>query len=140
MAVEMKSQEAITRSKDVYYRGKNVEELKKLDVREVAKYLDSRCRRSVLRHFDIIEKFVKRCETSQATKKKIRTHLRDIIVVPEMVGMSIQVYNGKTFNQIDIIGEMLGHKLGEFSLSRAKISHGKAGVGATKGSKNKAKK
>jgi small subunit ribosomal protein S19 len=135
MVVEIKSQEAITRSKDVYYRGKNVEELKKLDVREVAKYLDSRCRRSVLRHFDVIEKFVKRCETSVASKKKIKTHLRDIIVVPRLVGMTISIYNGKLFNDITVTAEMIGHRLGEFSPTRSKVQHGEAGIGATKGSK-----
>lgn len=135
MAVEMKSQEAIVRSKDVYYRGQNVEDLKKLDVREVAKYLDARCRRSVLRHFDVIEKFVKRCETSASNKKKIKTHLRDIIIVPRLVGMVISIYNGKAYNDITVSAEMIGHRLGEFSPTRSKVQHGEAGIGATKGSK-----
>ena len=125
----------IMKSKDVYYRGVNVEDLKKLDVREVAKYLPSRSRRTVLRHFDQIENFVRRCETTLASKKKIRTHLRDIVIVPKMVGMNIQVYNGKTFNDVAIVAEMIGHRLGEFSMSRQKVNHGSAGMGATKGSK-----
>ena len=57
-----------------------------------------------------------------------------------MVGMKIATHNGKTFVPIEIVGEMIGHRLGEFSLTRGKINHGKAGVGATKGSKAKAKK
>lgn len=125
----------IMKSKDVYYRGINVEDLKKLDVREVAKYLPARSRRTVLRHFDQIENFVKRCETTLSSKKKIKTHLRDIVIVPKMVGMNIQVYNGKTFNDVAIVAEMIGHRLGEFSLSRQKVNHGSAGLGATKGSK-----
>lgn len=127
--------EAIMKSKDVFYRGKNLEELKKLDVREVAKYLPSRSRRSVLRKFDVVEKFIKRCESSQAQKKKIRTHLRDIVVMPRLVGMTIGIYNGKTFNDIIITHEMIGHRLGEFSLTRKKVQHGAAGIGSTKGSK-----
>ena len=125
----------ILKSKDVYYRGVNVEDLKKLDVREVAKYLPSRSRRTVLRHFDQIENFVKRCEATLSAKKKIRTHLRDIVIVPKMVGMNVQVYNGKTFNDVAIVAEMIGHRLGEFSMSRVKVNHGSAGIGATKGSK-----
>lgn len=127
--------EAILRSKDVFYRGKNLEELKKLDVREVAKFLPSRSKRSVLRKFDQVEKFVKRCELSVSQKKKIRTHLRDMVIVPRLVGASIGIYNGKTFNDVHITHEMIGHRLGEFSLTRQKVQHGTAGIGSTKGSK-----
>lgn len=126
--------EVIVRSKELFYRGKNLEELKKLDVREFAKYLPSRSRRSVLRNFQAIENFVKRCEATASTKKKIRTHLRDIVVVPKLVGFSISVYNGRTYNEITITHNMLGHRLGEFSLTRGKVAHGKPGLGATKSS------
>lgn len=129
------SEEVIVKSKDVYYRGINLEELKALDVREVAKYLPARSRRSILRHFDIVEKFVKRCEAIVASKKKIRTHLRDIVIVPRLVGMTIGVYSGKTYNDVNITAEMIGHRLGEFSLTRQKVQHGEAGIGATKGSR-----
>ncbi len=128
------AEEVIIKSKDQFYRGKNVEELKKLDVREFAKYLSSRSRRTVLRNFDSIEKFVTRCEKKLARNKKLKTHNRDMIVVPRLVGMSIQVYNGKTFNEVRISHLMLGHRLGEFALTRNKVNHGKAGIGATKSS------
>lgn len=127
--------EAIMKSKDVFYRGKNIEELKKLDVREVAKYLPSSSRRSVLRKFDQVEKFVKRCEISVSQKKKIRTHLRDMVIVPRLIGMVIGIHSGKTFNDITITADMIGHRLGEFSLTRKKVQHGAAGIGSTKGSK-----
>lgn len=126
--------------KEFTYRGKTLDELKKLDVREFAKYLRSRQRRSVLRQFQKIEEFVSRSKAKENKKKSVRTHQRDIVVVPEMVGMRINVYNGQKFIAVDIVGEMLGHKLGEFALTRARIKHGKAGVGATKGTKFKAKK
>ncbi|MDP3881624.1 MAG: 30S ribosomal protein S19 [Nanoarchaeota archaeon] len=128
------AEEIIVKSKEHIYRGVNVEELRKLDVREFAKYLPSRNRRTVLRNFDSIEKFVKRCEIKMARNKKIKTHDRDMVIVPKMIGMSIQVHNGKTFNDIRILPQMLGHRLGEFSLSRQKVSHGDPGIGATKSS------
>jgi small subunit ribosomal protein S19 len=128
------------RRKEFTYRGKTLDELKKLDVREFAKYLRSRQRRSVLRQFQKIEKFVSRAKAKDNRKGVIRTHQRDLVVVPEMVGMKINVYNGQNFMAVNITGEMLGHKLGEFALTRARIKHGKAGVGATKGTKFKAKK
>lgn len=132
---EQQSETVITRSKEVFYRGINLEELKKLDVREVAKYLPSRSRRSVLRNFQAIENFVKRCETSVSTKKKIRTHLRDIVIVPKLVGLTIAVYSGKEFADVVITHRMVGHRLGEFVLTRKKVAHGTAGIGATKGTK-----
>jgi small subunit ribosomal protein S19 len=126
--------------KEFKYRGKTIEELKEIDTREFAKLLPSKPRRFVLRNFQEIEYFVSRCKTKQSRKKKIRTHKRNIVIVPQLIGMNIQVYNGREFIPIEIVGEMLGHVLGEFSLTRAKIQHSKAGVGATKGSKHKSKK
>jgi small subunit ribosomal protein S19 len=126
--------------KEFTYRGKTLDELKKLDVREFASYLRSRQRRSVLRQFQKIEKFISRAKIKEGKKGVIKTHQRDLVVVPGMVGMKIHVYNGRSFIAVNISGEMLGHKLGEFALTRARIKHGKAGVGATKGTKFKAKK
>jgi small subunit ribosomal protein S19 len=126
--------------KQFVYRGKSIDELKELEVREFAKYLPSRQRRSVLRNFQIIEDFIKRAKEKIEKGKKIRTHQRDIIIVPQMVGMNIQVHNGRNFNPVLIESEMLGHRLGEMSATRSKVAHSKAGIGATKGSKHKAKK
>ncbi|HEB47257.1 MAG TPA: 30S ribosomal protein S19 [Candidatus Pacearchaeota archaeon] len=126
--------------KDFTYRGKTIDELKKLDVREFSKYLKSRRRRNVLRQFQKIEEFVSRGKAKTVKNKPIRTHQRDLVIVPEMVGMNIYVHNGRNFIPVEIIGEMLGHQLGEFSLTRSRVKHGKSGVGATKGTKFKAKK
>ena len=123
------------RKKETLHRGKTIEELKALDVRESAKYLNARSRRSILRKFDVIEKFLKVCEKKLAKNKKIKTHQRDIIITPKMVGLTIGVYNGRTFNNVTITTEMIGHRLGEFSLTRTKVNHGSAGLGATKGSR-----
>lgn len=128
------AEEVIVKSKELFYRGKSIDFLKSLDVRECAKYLPSRSRRSVLRNFQSIEQFIKRCENKISKNKKIKTHLRDIVVVPKLVGMTISVYNGKTFNDANITHNMIGHRLGEFSLTRQKVSHGSPGIGATKSS------
>ena len=125
--------------KEFTYRGKTLDELKALDVREFAKYLKSRSRRGVLRQFQEIENFVNMAREKLSKDKKIKTHKRDIIIVPGMVGMKIQIYDGHAFIPIEITGEMLGHRLGEFAATRKKVSHGEAGIGATKGSKAKAK-
>ncbi len=122
----------ILEKKQFTYRGKTLEELKKLDIREFAKYLTSRERRTVLRNFDIIERFLKKCRKIEG--KPIRTHLRDLIIVPEMVNLTIQIYNGKEFLSIKILPEMLGHRLGEFAITRRTVKHGAPGVGATRSS------
>ncbi len=126
--------------KEFKYRGKTIEELKAMDTREFAKLLPSKPRRFVLRNFQEIEKFVSRCKTKESKKKKIKTHKRDITIVPQLIGMNLQVYNGRDFVALEVVGEMLGHVLGEFAPTRARIQHSKAGVGATKGSKHKSKK
>lgn len=65
----------------------------------------------------------------------VRTHLRNTVVVPEMVGSIIGVYNGKAFNQIEVKPDMVGHYLGEFSISYRPVQHGKPGIGATNSSR-----
>ncbi len=132
MALEIKK-------KEFTYRGMNLEQLKALDVREFAKLVPSRERRTILRNFQEIEDFVNRAKKKQEKNKPIKTHKRDLVIVPELVGMKIGIYNGREFSFVEISGEMLGHRLGEFALTRAKVKHGSAGVGATKGSKAQAK-
>jgi len=126
--------------KQFTYRGKTIEELQKLDVREFAKLVRSRERRNILRNFQKIEDFINRSKIKQQKKKLIKTHHRDLIVTPQMIEMKIYIYNGNKFLPVEITWEMLGHKFGEFSLTRTKVKHTKAGVGATKGSKHKSKK
>lgn len=65
----------------------------------------------------------------------VKTHLRDMIVVPEMIGSVIGIYNGKVFNQVEIRPEMVGHYLGEFSISYKPVKHGRPGIGATHSSR-----
>jgi len=120
--------------KEFSYRGLKLEELKKLDTREFAKYLGADSRRAVLRHFEVIEKFVKKCRKRAEQGKQIRTHSRELVIVPDMVDYTVFVHNGKEFFQVKIIPEMLGHRLGEFAQTRRKVEHGSPGIGATKSS------
>ena len=116
------------------FRGKSMQESKQLDTREFAKYLKSRQRRAVLHQFDIIEKFIAKCYKKQKIGKQIRTHLRGLVVVPKMIDLTINVYTGKAYVQVKIIPEMLGHRLGEFAVTRSKVQHGTPGIGATRSS------
>ncbi len=121
-------------AKEFTYRGKTTEELSNLDVREFSKLLSSRRKRTVLRNYDKIEKFVQRCKKKVQTNKKIKTHNRDMVIVPSLVGMKINVYNGKEYVPVDINWEMIGHLLGEFSITVKKVAHSAPGIGATKSS------
>ncbi len=122
------------KKKEFTYRGKSVEELKQLDVREFAQLLKSNEKRTALRQTEDLQKFILKCKKFSEREKQIKTHARYLVIIPQMIGYNIQVYNGKTYVPIQIIGEMLGHRLGEFSVTRTKVKHGAAGVGATRGS------
>lgn len=67
----------------------------------------------------LIKKLRKAKQEAKANEKPdtVRTHLRDMIVVPEMIGSVIGVYSGKDFNQVEVKPEMVGHYLGEFSIT-----------------------
>lgn len=126
--------------KEFKYRGKMLEELKKMDTREFAKLVRSRERRTILRQFNEIEKFVSKCKNKTEKKKQIKTHTRNLVIVPKMLGYKVGIYNGRNFISIELLPEMLGHRLGEFSVTRQKVAHGAAGIGATKSSLAKASK
>jgi len=129
------AEEKITlKKKEFTYRGKTIEELKQMDIREFAKLLKSNERRTALRQSDEIQKFILKCNKKTQKKRPIKTHSRYLIIVPQMIGLKILVYKGNTFVPLQIIGEMLGHRLGEFAVTRTKVKHGAAGVGATRGS------
>ena len=77
--------------KQFKFRGKLLEELKAMDVREFAGLLKSRRKRTILRQFQKIEEFVNRSKVKLSKNKQIKTHQRDLIVVPQMVGMRIDM-------------------------------------------------
>jgi len=117
------AEELVKKSKDKFFRGKNVEELKSVDTREFAKLVKARARRTLLRNYDVIEAFVRKVEEKSAKGKLTKTHDRTIVIVPRMVGKTIGVHNGKDFLKVVITSDMLGHRLGEFSMTRKVAKH-----------------
>jgi small subunit ribosomal protein S19 len=121
------------------YRGHTLDELQEMDVEEVAELLPARQRRSITRGLSV-EKEKLLDEAREAGEEEtandpIRTHLRDMPVLPEMVGLTFAVYTGQSFERVKVEPEMLGHYLGEFQLTRTSVEHGQAGIGATRSSK-----
>jgi len=124
-----------------HYRGYTLEELKKMNMDQFIQLLPARARRSLKRGLPPRQKkLLERLRRAYRAKKRgkdllTRTHVRDMICFPEMVGLKIGIYNGKSFEIVDIKPEMIGHYFGEFSLTRRRVSHGSPGIGATRSSK-----
>jgi len=123
------------KKKEFSYRGLTLEELQKLSIEELMPLLTARMRRTLKRGLTIKqEKLLKDIEkTTPGTP--IKTHCRDMIILPTFVGHTINVHNGKEFQRVDIQPDMIGHYLGEFALTRQKVVHTGPGVGATRSSK-----
>jgi len=123
------------KKKEFSYRGLTLEELQKLSIEELMPLLTARMRRTLKRGLTIKqEKLLKDIEkTTPGTP--IKTHCRDMIILPNFVGHTINVHNGKEFQRVDIQPDMIGHYLGEFALTRQKVAHTGPGVGATRSSK-----
>ncbi|MFA6889005.1 MAG: 30S ribosomal protein S19 [Candidatus Woesearchaeota archaeon] len=118
--------------KEFKYRGKTLDELKSMSVKEVALLLPSRERRKIKRGFTEAEKSF--LEKLQSKSKKIETHCRDMVILPVMIGRIISIHTGKEFKDVEMTAEMIGHRLGEFALTRSRVSHNAPGIGATKSS------
>ena len=121
------------RKEEFTYRGHNIAELKKMDLKQVSELLPSRQRRKIKREFS--QEHQKMLEDIKAGQTKVKTHLRDMIILPEMVGVTFEIHNGKEWKSFEATAEMVGHYLGEFALTRKSVNHGSAGIGATRGSK-----
>lgn len=117
------------------YKGKTLEELQKMSIEEFAKLTTSRVRRTLLRGLSERQKKLL-ADLKKYPEKFHRTHERDMIILPEMVGKRIGVHNGKEFVPVIITEQMIGHRLGEFALTRQRVKHSGPGVGATRGSKH----
>ena len=117
--------------KEFSYRGKTLEELNNMSINDFAELVPARQRRSLKRETTDSQKiFMKRV----MNKNNIKTKCRDVIIIPQMVGKNIRIHNGKEFIPILIQSEMIGHRLGEFVLTRKRVSHHAPGVGATRSS------
>lgn len=71
------------------------------------------------------EKLYRKVEMQQQTGKRepIKTWARRCTIVPEFVGYTFKVHNGRTFIDVFITEDMVGHKLGEFSITRTFRGH-----------------
>ena len=120
--------------KEFTYRGYKLEQLQGMSIEEFSKLVCSRERRTLSR--GLIPQHKKLLERSRKIEgKPIRTHCRDMIILPEFVGKTFAIYNGKEYVRTDVTPEMIGSYLGEFVLTRKKVSHSSPGMGATRASK-----
>jgi len=122
------------------YRGYPLSELVKLNMDELIELLPTRRRRTLKRGLPPRQKkLLMKLRAARKSGRKgkeviVRTHCRDMVVLPEMVDLTIAVHNGNKFNRVKIIPQMIGHVLGEFSSPMARVKHGNPGIGATKSS------
>jgi small subunit ribosomal protein S19 len=121
------------RREEFTYRGHKMDELKAMGLSELIPLMPARARRKFNRGLNRGEETL--LEKIRGGDEKVRTHLREMIVMPEMIGKSIEIYNGKEFVKVEFQPESVFHYLGEFALTRKKVTHGSAGIGATRGSK-----
>jgi small subunit ribosomal protein S19 len=127
------------RGEEFTYRGHTLEELQELSIDEVADLLPARQRRTITRglgveHEKLLEK-ARETTPEESADDPIRTHVRDMPILPEFVDLTFAVYTGQSFERVRIQPEMIGHYLGEFQLTRTSVEHGQAGIGATRSSK-----
>jgi small subunit ribosomal protein S19 len=123
------------KKKEFIYHGLNLQELQKLTFDELMPLLPSRVRRTLKRGLTARqEKLINDIEHA-GPEIPIRTHCRNMVILPKFVGHIINIHNGKEFQRVNIQPEMIGHYLGEFALTRQRVKHTGPGVGATKSSK-----
>ena len=128
-----KSQIQARRKKEFTYRGYTMEELLKMPLADIIELLPARARRSYIRGLNPEQEAL--MNKIKVSEGPIRTHRREIFILPTFVGKTINVYTGKEFLPVEIKPEMIGHSLGEFAFTRKGVKHSGLGVGATRSSK-----
>ena len=124
-------------AKQFTYRGLTQKDLEALSLEKLLSLLTARGRRSLTRGInDNKRKLIEEIKLSKTEnrKKTINTHLRDVIVLPNMVGTTVNVFSGKEFVPLNITTEMIGHYLGEYVITNKRVNHGAPGVGASRSS------
>merc|ERR1712131_213395 len=124
------------------YRNVDLDQLLDMTNEQLIELFNSRVRRKFNRglkrkQMTFLKKLriVKKNTAPMEKPDVVKTHLRNMIILPEMVGSIVGVYNGKTMNQVEIKPEMIGHYLGEFSITYKPVKHGRPGIGATHSSR-----
>src|ERR1700693_1686410 len=125
----------VRRKKEYTLRGLNVAALRELSLEDLAKILPARARRSIQRGFHADPRIFLEKIAVPPIATPIRTHFRDVLVLPGHVGHRVAIHNGKEFKEIEVRPEMIGHYYGEFALTRRFEKHSGPGVGATRSSK-----
>jgi small subunit ribosomal protein S19 len=126
--------------KEFMYRGYTLENLQNMSMDEFITLLPSRQRRSLHRGLTpeqriLLERIREAKESAkEGSKVTVKTHVRDMLILPEMVGITILVHNGKEFLPVEIKPEMIGHYLGEFAITNKPVRHGTPGIGASRSS------
>ena len=116
------------------YKGKSLEELRSMSLEEFSRISTSSTRRSLKRGFTEEQKKLMKNVRSNPGKFH-KTHCREMIIIPEFIGVKFGIYNGKEYIKLDVRPEMIGHRFGEFSHTRKMVKHSSPGFGATKSSK-----
>ena len=120
--------------KEFTYMGHTIPELQEMSISEFAALVPARVRRSIERGWTHGQE--KLYNDIKAGKRSVyKTHDRDTVILPLMIGETIAVHNGKEFREVTVQPEMVGHLLGEFALTRGEVKHTGPGVGATRSSK-----
>ncbi|UCE29651.1 MAG: 30S ribosomal protein S19 [Candidatus Bathyarchaeota archaeon] len=128
--------------KEFIYQGHTIEGLQGMSMDEFIRLLPSRQRRSLQRGLTreqrvLLENIRSVEETSTEEQKKVvKTHVRNMIILPEMVGFTILIHDGKEFVAVEINPDMIGHYLGEFAITNKMVRHGTPGIGASRSSMN----
>jgi len=117
------------------FRGHSLEELKKMTIEELGRVLTARERRNIKRGFTDQQR--KLLEYVRKNPEQFhKTHVRDMIILPEMIGVKFGVFNGKEWINVVVTQEMIGKRLGDFAITTKRVKHSAPGVGATRGSKH----
>ena len=123
------------------FKGFTPEQLQSLSIENLLPLLNSRQRRSLDKRVSTYMNDDKRNLREKLKlardgnlKGQLRTHVRDMIILPDMVGLTLHVHNGKDFVQVSIKFEMIGHYLGEYAITNKRVQHGTPGVGASRSS------
>ncbi len=122
------------------YRSHTIDELQSMSMDEFIRLLPSRQRRSLQRGLTPEQRILlENIRTAKKVLKEegkavIKTHTRDMVILPEMVGVTILVHNGKEFTAVEIAPEMIGHYLGEYAITNKPVKHGSPGIGASRSS------
>ncbi|MCW4018423.1 MAG: 30S ribosomal protein S19 [Candidatus Bathyarchaeota archaeon] len=126
--------------KEFSYRGHSLASLQGMSMDEFINLLPSRQRRSLQRGLSPEQRILlEKMRTAREDLKKgkettVKTHVRDMIILPEMVGATVHVHNGKDFITLPIKPEMIGHYIGEFAITNKPVRHGTPGIGASRSS------